>query len=224
MSALRSAKKVADGLLGESLMGKGDSDDGVPCVLARFNFRCGGGGGAFTVDGAFGKDVGEDGLGSSAAKAVAELFIACCGVLLFIWLCRLVKGGVGGRLVRVGGPDSGVGVSILGAGKDKSTDGGGNGLSVSLVTSMMGPCEGGEYVAADDASPIPKVVTVPEVEGGASASCLPCLVLGTDGFCREGGAAELYMLRLSTLTSSRSSSCDVRGVSIEVLVTGSKID
>jgi hypothetical protein len=80
------------------------------------------------------------------------------------------------------------------------------------------------YILAEEASPIPKVVIAPGVEGFVSASGLPCLVLGTDGFCRACGAVELYMLRLSTLASSKSSSCDVRGVSVEVLVIGSKID
>jgi hypothetical protein len=112
----------------------------------------------------------------------------------------------------------------LGIRKDESTGGGGNGLSKSLVTSSVGFCEGGVYILAEAASPIPKVVIASEVEGLVSASCLPCLVFGTDGFCRACGAGEPYTLRLSTLASSKSSSCDVRGVSIEVLVIGSKID
>jgi hypothetical protein len=112
----------------------------------------------------------------------------------------------------------------LGIKKDESSGGGGNGLFKSLVTSVVGLCEGGVYILAEGASPIPKVVIAPEAEGVVSASCLPCLVFGTDGFCRACGAAELYMLRLSTLASSKSSSCDDRGVSIEVLVIGSKID
>lgn len=92
------------------------------------------------------------------------------------------------------------------------------------MTSVVGLCEDGVCILAEGASPIPKVVIAPEAEGLVSTSCLPCLVFGTDGFCRACGIAELYTLRLSTLASSKSSSCDVRGVSIEVLVIGSKID
>lgn len=88
----------------------------------------------------------------------------------------------------------------------------------------MGLCEDGMYILAEEASPIPKVVIAPEVEGFVSAIGLPCLVFGTDGFCRACRAVGLYMLRLSTLASSNSSSCDVLGVSVEVLVIGSKID
>jgi hypothetical protein len=86
MPVLRSVKKLADGLRGESLMGKRGSDEGVPYVLARFKFLCGGGGGggAFIVDGAFCESVGEDGLGASTAKAAEELLLACCGFLPFI--------------------------------------------------------------------------------------------------------------------------------------------
>ena len=92
------------------------------------------------------------------------------------------------------------------------------------MTPVVGLCGDGMYVLSEEASPIPKVVRAPGVEGFVSARGLPCLVLGTDGFCRACGVVGLYMLRLSTLASSKSSSCDVRGVSVEVLVIGSKID
>ena len=76
----------------------------------------------------------------------------------------------------------------------------------------------------EGAFPIPISVIAAEVAGLVSLNLLPCLVRGTEGFCRACGATELDKLRLSTLASSKSSSCDVRGVSVEVLETGSKID
>jgi hypothetical protein len=71
-------------------------------VLARFNLRCGGRGGAFVMFGSFCESVGEDGIGSSTAKVFEELLLASCAFVPFIWLCRLVKGGVGGLFVRAG--------------------------------------------------------------------------------------------------------------------------
>jgi hypothetical protein len=88
------------------------SFEGVPYVLARFNLRCGGGGGAFIMDGNFGESVGEDGLISSAGEVLEEPLLTSGGFLPFIWLCRLVKGGVGGLFVRAGNEFPSLGLSF----------------------------------------------------------------------------------------------------------------
>jgi hypothetical protein len=82
----------------------------------------------------------------------------------------------------------------------------------------------GVATAAAGVSSVLTRVIAAVIAGFVSVSFLPCLVRGTDGFCRAGGATGLDRLRLSTLASSQSSSCDVRGVSVEMLVMGSKID
>jgi hypothetical protein len=178
------------------------------------------------MDGNFCESVGEDGLISSTGRVLEELLLTRCGFLPFIWLCRLVKGGVGGLFVRAGNAFPSWGLSFGAIGEDRSIEGGsGNGLFPSLAAPVVGLWLRGVATAATGGvSSVLTLVIAAVIAGFVSVSFLPCLVRGTDGLCRACGATGLDSLRLSTLASSQSSSCDVRGVSVEVLVMGSKID
>jgi hypothetical protein len=177
----------------------------------------------------FCESVGEEGgFASSTVDVLEELRRVSSGFVAFIWLCRLVKGGVGGLLVRPGNEVPSLWLSLWTA-EDGSTDGGGggggaNGLLEVLVVPVLGPWPRSVATAAEGGASVPTLVVAAFMEGLASVSFLPCLVRGTDGFCRACGATGLNKLRLSIRASSKSSSCDVRGVSVERLVMGSKMD
>jgi hypothetical protein len=110
-------------------------------------------------------------------------------------------------------------------GEDSSIEGGrGNGLFKSSVAPVVGLWLRDVATVAEGVFSVPILVIAAVIEGFVSVSFLPCLAGGTDGFCRACGATGLDRFRLSTLASSISSSCDVRGVSVEMLVIGSKID
>ena len=90
------------------------------------------------MDREFGESVGEAGVLSSNPKVFEELLLASCGLLPFIWLCRLAKGGVGGLFGRASDMVSSSGLSLLSIGKEESNGGGGKGLFKSFVTPIGG--------------------------------------------------------------------------------------
>ena len=90
------------------------------------------------MEGEFGESVGEAGLLSSTAEVLEELLLASCGLLPFIWLCRLANGGVGGLFGRASDTVSSSGLSLLSIGKEGSKGGGGKGLFKSFVLPIGG--------------------------------------------------------------------------------------
>jgi hypothetical protein len=52
------------------------------------------------MDGNFCESVGEGGLISSPVKVLEELLLASSGLVPILWLCLLVRGGVGGLFMR----------------------------------------------------------------------------------------------------------------------------
>ena len=92
------------------------------------------------MDGNFCKSVGEDGLACSTAEVLEELLLARCGFVLVNWLCRLVKGGVGGLFMRggIGIPSSGLSRWTLPEDMSVEVGGNGSGLFRSFVGLVVG--------------------------------------------------------------------------------------
>jgi len=101
-----------------------------------------------------------------------------------------------------------------------SLGGGGSGLFRSVEAPTTALCFSNNVgeVASSPAGDM-----VGSADGTLLKSIFPCLVFGTEGFCRAWETV-LTRLRRSSSASSGSNSCDVRGVSVDGAGIGSKID
>lgn len=189
-------------------------------MLVLFVRRAGGGGGALNVGDANGRLVEEGESSSLTSNVFEESLLDSCGFWPLSWLCRRVKGGVGGLLMAARDIPVDSGLSAWAGPDVRSLGGAGNGLFMSVVP----PISASRFGKNDNESVAPPVcATAGSMGGMVFDSFLPYLDFGTAGFCRACTTV-VDRPRRSSSASSGSSSCDVRGVSVDSAGIGSKID